>query len=77
MATCKATALTTAARNAAVGLAIATGTFAGTPVVTAVVAFGLVSMLGCAVLAGRFGSRGGGDASAAAPGGVTGRAGVA
>jgi BASS family bile acid:Na+ symporter len=52
----RATALTTAARNAAVGLAIATDAFAGTPVVTAVVAYGLVSMLGalgCAVLLGR------------------------
>ncbi|HEY1376611.1 MAG TPA: bile acid:sodium symporter [Gemmataceae bacterium] len=45
-ATRKASALTTAARNAAVGLAIATGNFAGTPAVTAVVAYGLVSMLG-------------------------------
>jgi BASS family bile acid:Na+ symporter len=45
-ATRSASALTTAARNAAVGLAIATGNFAGTPVVTAVVAYGLVSMLG-------------------------------
>jgi BASS family bile acid:Na+ symporter len=41
-----ASALTTAARNAAVGLAIATGNFGGTPVVTAVVAYGLLSMLG-------------------------------
>jgi BASS family bile acid:Na+ symporter len=52
----KASALTTAARNAAVGLAIATGNFTGTPVVTAVVAYGLVSMLGtigCAALIGR------------------------
>jgi BASS family bile acid:Na+ symporter len=46
-----ASALTTAARNAAVGLAIATGNFAGTPVVTAVVAFGLVSMLGTLAVA--------------------------
>jgi BASS family bile acid:Na+ symporter len=54
-ATRKASALTTAARNAAVGLAIATGNFPGTAVVTAVVAYGLVSMLGtlgCAVLLG-------------------------
>jgi bile acid:Na+ symporter, BASS family len=51
----RASALTTAARNAAVGLAIATGDFAGTPVVTAVVAYGLVSMLGtigCAAMMG-------------------------
>lgn len=56
VATRKASALTTAARNAAVGLAIATGNFAGTPVVTAVVAFGLVTMLGtlgCAAVIGR------------------------
>jgi BASS family bile acid:Na+ symporter len=45
-ATRRASALTTAARNAAVGLAIATDAFAGTSVVTAVVAYGLVSMLG-------------------------------
>ena len=54
-ATRNASALTTAARNAAVGLAIATGNFAGTDVVTAVVAFGLVSMLGtigCAIVIG-------------------------
>jgi bile acid:Na+ symporter, BASS family len=53
-------ALTTAARNAAVGLAIATGNFAGKPVVTAVVAFGLVSMLGtlgCAALIGSLSGR--------------------
>jgi BASS family bile acid:Na+ symporter len=55
-ATRNASALTTAARNAAVGLVIATGNFAGTPVVSAVVAYGLVSMLGTlgvAVLLGR------------------------
>ena len=38
--------MTTGPRNAAVGLAIATGNFANTPAVTAVVAYGLVSMLG-------------------------------
>ncbi len=48
-ATRKASALTTAARNAAVGLVIATGNFAGTPAVMAVVAYGLVSMLGTLV----------------------------
>ncbi len=54
-ATRRASSLTTSARNAAVGLAIATGNFAGTDVVTAVVAYGLVSMLGtigCAVVIG-------------------------
>jgi BASS family bile acid:Na+ symporter len=42
----KAIAITTAPRNAAVGLAIATSNFAGTPAVTAAVAYGLVSMIG-------------------------------
>lgn len=42
----KALALTTAARNAAVGLVIVTSNFAGTPAVTAVVAYALVSILG-------------------------------
>jgi BASS family bile acid:Na+ symporter len=58
----KASALTAAARNAAVGLVIATGNFAGTPAVTAVVAYGLVSMLGtlgCGMLFGRLSKRSG------------------
>jgi bile acid:Na+ symporter, BASS family len=42
----KALAVTTAARNAAVGLVIVTSNFAGTPAVTAVVAYSLVSILG-------------------------------
>ena len=42
----KALALTTATRNVAVALVIAQGNFAGTPAVTAVVAYGLVSTLG-------------------------------
>jgi BASS family bile acid:Na+ symporter len=42
----KALALTTASRNAAVGLVIATSNFAGTPAVTAVLAYGLVSIVG-------------------------------
>jgi BASS family bile acid:Na+ symporter len=52
----KAMAVTTATRNAAVGLVIATSNFADTPAVTAVVAYGLVSTLGalvCALLLGR------------------------
>jgi len=56
-ATRKAMAVTTATRNAAVGLVIATSNFAGKPAVTAVVAYGLVSTLGtlgCALLLGRF-----------------------
>ena len=38
--------MTTATRNVAVGLVIAASNFAGTPAVTAVVAYGLVSILG-------------------------------
>ena len=49
-------ATTTATRNVAVGLVIATSNFSGTPAVTAVVAYGLVSLLGTlgALLLGRF-----------------------
>src|SRR5262249_42644161 len=53
----KAMALTTACRNVAVGLVIVTSNFAGTPAVTAVVAYGLVSIvgtLGCAFLVRKF-----------------------
>lgn len=49
----KALALTTATRNVAVGLVIVTSNFPDTPAVTAVVAFGVVSIvgsLGCGVL---------------------------
>lgn len=46
-----ALAVTTGPRNAAVGLAIATGNFAGTPAVTAVVAYGIASMIGTLVFA--------------------------
>jgi BASS family bile acid:Na+ symporter len=52
----KAMALTTATRNAAVGLVIVTSNFAGSPAVTAVVAYGLISTigaLGAAVLLGK------------------------
>ncbi len=52
----KALAVTTATRNLAVGLVIAGSNFAGTPAVTAVVAYGVVSIvgaLGCALLLGR------------------------
>jgi BASS family bile acid:Na+ symporter len=45
-ATRNALAVTTGPRNAAVGLAIATGSFAGTSAVTAVVAYGIMSALG-------------------------------
>ena len=50
-------AVTTSSRNAAVGLAIVTSNFAGTPAVTAVVAYGLLSIVGtlvCALLIGKF-----------------------
>jgi len=53
----KTMAFTTAPRNAAVGLVIANSNFAGTPAVTAVVAYGVISMmgsLGAALLMGRF-----------------------
>lgn len=52
-ATRKTFALTTAVRNAAVGLVIVSNNFAATPAVTAVVAYALVSILaslGCAFL---------------------------
>ena len=44
-----AMAMTTATRNAAVALAIVTSNFAGTPAVTAVVAYGLMSTVGLSV----------------------------
>lgn len=56
LATRRAMAVTTATRNAAVGLVIVTSNFAGTPAVTAVVAYGLISTvgaLGCALLFGQ------------------------
>jgi bile acid:Na+ symporter, BASS family len=56
-ATRKAMAVTTATRNAAVGLVIATSNFANTPAVTAVVAYGLISTvcaLAVALLFGKF-----------------------
>ena len=57
LATRKAMAVTTATRNVAVGLVIVTSNFAGTPAVTAVVAYGLISTLGAlgfALPLGRF-----------------------
>lgn len=59
LASRKALAMTTATRNIAVGLVIVARDLAGTPAVTAVVAYGLVSIvgaLGCAVLLGRLGA---------------------
>ena len=55
LATQKALATTTAARNVAVGLVIATSDFARTPAVTAVIAYGLVSIVGTLGLALLFG----------------------
>jgi BASS family bile acid:Na+ symporter len=46
LATRKAMAVTTTTRNAAVGLVIVTSNFAGTPAVTAVVAYTLISTIG-------------------------------
>jgi BASS family bile acid:Na+ symporter len=53
----KSMAVTTATRNAAVALVIVADSFAGTPAVTAVVAYGLISTLGAlcaAFLLGKF-----------------------
>jgi BASS family bile acid:Na+ symporter len=47
----KATTLTTSLRNVGVGLVIATGAFAGTPVVTAALAYGVFEVLGSLLLA--------------------------
>jgi BASS family bile acid:Na+ symporter len=55
-ATRRALMITTGVRNAAVALVIVSANFAGTPAVTAVVAYALVSIfgtLGCAALLGR------------------------
>jgi bile acid:Na+ symporter, BASS family len=55
----RAMALTTTVRNAAVALVIVTGNFAGTPAVTAVVAYALVSIVGSYIVAIIMGKRGG------------------
>jgi BASS family bile acid:Na+ symporter len=47
----KAMTLTASLRNVGVGLVIATGTFAGTPAVTAVLVYGLFEVLGSLLLA--------------------------
>jgi BASS family bile acid:Na+ symporter len=47
----KAMAVTTSLRNFGVGLVIVTSAFPGTPAVTSVVAYGLISLLGTIVLA--------------------------
>jgi bile acid:Na+ symporter, BASS family len=53
----KTLALTTSLRNVGVGLVIATGSFGGTPAVTAVLAYGLVGILGSLLIAGYWGRR--------------------
>jgi BASS family bile acid:Na+ symporter len=47
----KSMALTTSLRNVGVGLVIAAGSFAGTPAVTAVVAYGILEIIGSLLLA--------------------------
>jgi bile acid:Na+ symporter, BASS family len=47
----KAMALTTALRNAGLGLVIVTGTFAGTPAATATLAYGIFAVLGTLLVA--------------------------
>ena len=47
----KAMTLTTSLRNVGVGLVIATGSFPGTPAVTAVLAYGILEILGSLLLA--------------------------
>jgi BASS family bile acid:Na+ symporter len=54
----KAMTLTTSLRNVAVGLVIATGSFPNTPAVTAVAAYGILSLFGkllLAIVLGRIG----------------------
>ena len=53
----KTLALTTSLRNVGVGLVIATDAFAGSPAVTAVLAYGLVGVIGSLVLAMSWGRR--------------------
>jgi BASS family bile acid:Na+ symporter len=54
----KVMALTTALRNVGVGLVIATGSFAGTPAVTATLVYGLFEVVGSLLLAIAWGRRG-------------------
>jgi bile acid:Na+ symporter, BASS family len=55
----RAMALTTTVRNVAVALVIVTGNFPGTPAVTAVIAYALVSIVGSYMVAIIMGKRGG------------------
>jgi BASS family bile acid:Na+ symporter len=52
----KAVAVTTSLRNVAVGLVVAAGSFAGTPALTSVVSYGLISLLGTLALSLLLGS---------------------
>jgi BASS family bile acid:Na+ symporter len=54
----KVLALTTALRNVGVGLVVATGSFAGTPAVTATLVYGLFGVVGSLLLAVVWGRRG-------------------
>jgi BASS family bile acid:Na+ symporter len=66
-----ALAVTTSLRNFGVGLAISTSAFAGTPAVPAIVAYGLVSLVGTlafSMLTGKRTSRGDGASSLIPPG---------
>ena len=54
----KAVTLTTSLRNVGVGLVIATGCFAGTPAVTAVLVYGLLEVLGSLLMAQGWARRG-------------------
>jgi len=53
----KTMALTTSLRNVGVGLVIVTGNFAGTPAVSAALAYGIVEVLGSLIVAFWWGSR--------------------
>jgi bile acid:Na+ symporter, BASS family len=61
----KTMALTTSLRNVGVGLVIVTGNFAGTPAVSAALAYGIVEVLGSLLLALWWGSRKQADKSSA------------
>jgi bile acid:Na+ symporter, BASS family len=53
----KAMALTTSLRNAAVGLVIVTGSFGGTPAVSAVLAYAIIAVFGSLAVALWWGRR--------------------
>ena len=55
----KTMALTTSLRNVGVGLVIVTGNFAGTPAVSAALAYGIVEVVGSLLLALWWGRRSG------------------